>query len=665
MELKDCRIKAEDHTIEMWNSKIYRKWDIKNGLCHAVSLKNQFTDKEYLVDISHNPAPSPEFEISEQCIDVSFKTYIQKDSVVEEESLRLDVISDFGKYSLISHFKIYPDTPAVSQWLSAAGELPEFTYDIKQQESVDNIENLRSLTKDSGNIRGLGDMLRLDRIHKKLGVVEFVAHTDRKDNLSSWKEDILTIHSTYAYKSNLFYLHDQVENDGLIFLKESPLPHARPVKSDYDLMIDGGDFYLAGHGTDNLNEYPGYPFTVILYTNGVFGRIKALQDYQRNFRIYNETRDDVVWHSTWGDRNADKIVSAPFMLRELDDMHEAGGDFLYFSDGWQKGAAMTPLTMERYMDQWSKPGYWNADMDKFPNDLLEVTKKADEYQMMKGVWFCPDQTNEYENYKKDIEVLLNLYKKYGFNKVKFDAITIRSKLAEKRIKEIMAALVEGSGGEAFVEIDITAGIRTDYFDAMQYGFLFLENRYTDFRRYYPHLTLRNLWLLSHHVDPRRLRIEFLNNERNKHMYPDDPLAPGLYSPSYLYAITVFANPLMWFEISNLSDEYKRQMKHMIKLCRPIRKEIAQSNVYPIGEEPDGFSISGFISLYVKGNGYAIVFRGAGNNDSIDVQVPLSDGQYKFELLAGKGNVSEKVNDGKITFSIPYKYKFSLYKFEKD
>lgn len=665
MKFKDCIIKAENGLLEISNSLIYRSWDIKNGLCYSSSLKDMVSGVEYLIGVSENPAPGPDFIIEDECRKASYKIYKAKDSVVEEESLRINVISEFKGYSIISHFKIYSNSPAISQWLTMSGHIPKGKPGVGADDSVDNIEDLKSLVNSRNNMTGLCDMLKLDRVHKKLGIADFMAHTDRKDNLCHWREDLITIHTSNSYSSNLIYFHDQITNNGLIFLKESPLPHARPIKSSFDLLRDGGEMFFAGHGSDDLTRFPGYPFTVISYSGGSFGRMKALHDYQRKFRIFDKKRDDVIWHSTWGDRNADKIVSAKFMLKELDDMKKAGGDFLYFSDGWQKGAAMTKLTMERYIGQWGKEGYWEADMDKFPNDLTEVIKVADESGMMKGMWFCPDQTNEYENFEKDIETVIALYKKYGFNKVKYDAMTFRTKLAEERVKKVMAALVEESDGDAFVEIDITAGIRTDYFDAMQYGFLFLENRYTDFRRYYPHCTLRNLWLLSHFVDPRRLRIEFLNNERNKDKYPNDPLAPCHYSPKYLYVSTIFANPLMWFEISNLSEEYKKSMKEIISLCRPIRREIAKSNVYPIGDEPDGFSISGFISVDSEESGYVAIFRAAGEESCITVDVPIVDTDYDFTSLSGEGESFACTSRGKISFNLPQKYNYALYKYKRN
>ena len=38
-----------------------------------------------------------------------------------------------------------------------------------------------------------------------------------------------------------------------------------------------------------------------------------------------------------------------------------------------------------------------------------------------------------------------------------------------------------------------------YLAAREYGTLFVENRYTDFGNYYPHRTLRNLWMLARYV----------------------------------------------------------------------------------------------------------------------------------------------------------------------
>ena len=70
--------------------------------------------------------------------------------------------------------------------------------------------------------------------------------------------------------------------------------------------------------------------------------------------------------------------------------------------------------------------------------------------------------------------------------------------------------MDATGGEAVFNLDVTAGRRWGYHYGNEYGNLFLENRYTDWSNYYPHWTLRNLWMLSRYVPPQNLQIEFLN-----------------------------------------------------------------------------------------------------------------------------------------------------------
>lgn len=97
--------------------------------------------------------------------------------------------------------------------------------------------------------------------------------------------------------------------------------------------------------------------------------------------------------------------------------------------------------------------------------------------------------------------------------------------------------------------DITAEQRMGYLAAREYGTLFVENRYTDFGNYYPHRTLRNLWMLARYVPAQRMLFELLNPARNTERYRADPLAPGRYTADYLFASVMAAQPLLWMELS--------------------------------------------------------------------------------------------------------------------
>ena len=113
------------------------------------------------------------------------------------------------------------------------------------------------------------------------------------------------------------------------------------------------------------------------------------------------------------------------------------------------------------------------------------------------------------------------------------------------------------------------------------GPLFVENRYTDWHRYWPHHTLRNLWQLSHWIDPCRLRMEFLNNTRNADKYADDPLAPSLYDPTTLFATVMFANPLGWFEVSNLTNSWLESAAGLVRIWREHRTRIFAGTILPV------------------------------------------------------------------------------------
>ena len=87
--------------------------------------------------------------------------------------------------------------------------------------------------------------------------------------------------------------------------------------------------------------------------------------------------------------------------------------------------------------------------------------------------------------------------------------------------------LELTDNQVVFDVDATANSRGGYHYLNKYGNIFLENRYTDWGKYYPHWTLRNLWQLSAYVPPELLQVEFLNKWRNPGKYPaGDSLAPA-------------------------------------------------------------------------------------------------------------------------------------------
>ncbi len=172
---------------------------------------------------------------------------------------------------------------------------------------------------------------------------------------------------------------------------------------------------------------------------------------------------------------------------------------------------------------------------------------------------------------------------------------------------------------------------------MEIGPLFVENRYTDWHGYWPHQTLRNLWKLAHYIDPLRLRVEVLNNERNMLLYHDDPLAPFCYAPAYLFAIACFACPLGWFETSGLSDAYLQSVASFVTVWKAHREQIYRGTILPIGQTPDGTSWTGFLSSTADSH-YLLMFRELNTASAFAFAWPWAQEVYQAETLYGTGSV---------------------------
>src|SRR5690606_35823746 len=148
---------------------------------------------------------------------------------------------------------------------------------------------------------------------------------------------------------------------------------------------------------------------------------------------------------------------------------------------------------------------------------------------------APDSADDFANWRKDADAILALHREHGVDYVKIDGVKAHTKRAEANLWSFFRTVLEATSGAVVFDLDVTAEIRPGYVGLMAVGPLFVENRYTDWRRYWPHATLRNLWQLSWWIDPTRLRIELLNHLRHAEQYGDDPLAPARYTPAYLFA----------------------------------------------------------------------------------------------------------------------------------
>ena len=243
---------------------------------------------------------------------------------------------------------------------------------------------------------------------------------------------------------------------------------------------------------------------------------------------------------------------------------------------------------------------------------------------------------------------------------------IPDKLADHRLQKLFDKVSTESGGNIVINLDATAGNRTGYNYMNSYGNIFLENRYTDWGNYYPHWTLRNLWQLSAYVPTKNFQIEFLNKWRNKAVYGDnDPLAPYFIPFEYQFAVTMMAQPLAWFEGTGLPEEAMK-IGDVIKKYRSIQADIHTGDIFPIGDEPNGYGWTGFQSVKDAESGYVLVFREKNMEASrfIKTLLPVNKNIVLTPVL-GEGKRFEAVTNSKheVEFELPDEFTYSLYEYK--
>lgn len=645
---QDCYAAWNDSELTLGNARFERKWKIHQGLLTPVSFLDKPSGREWLRAANRQPAPHPGGQLAEEERVLEVAARSGKLGVVEAGSLVLDLRSTGKAASFDCRLQVFPEASGVGITFHAAA--PAATQQaLNGNDASDGIEGADRKGRQAKAVAvdAIDDLL-LSIQHSRFGQIELADRTDDHNELVQHRE-WMTLRDTLELQGNVFHVEDPLSGDGLVFLKLAPLPHARPLKTPVDARMLGGNrrVQFLGHG---------YSSVLLAYSGGRAGRIAALQDYQRCLREFDPARDARFLSNTWGDRSRDARVTEEFLRQEIDAGARLGVDVVQVDDGWQKGVSGNSASGKGAWGNFyaADPDFWSAHPERFPNGLKPLVDAATAKGMKFGLWFGPDSQNDMEHWKRDADLLLGASRKEGVEYVKIDAVKMVSKTAEERLLQFYNHVLDGTDGRLVFDADVTAGLRTGYFGAPHTGPIFVENRYTDWKTYWPHLTLRNLWQLAGCVDPLRLRMEFLNNQRNTESYGDDPLAPARYSPDALFATVMFSNPLGWFEVSQLPDSYFKSIPPLVDQWKAEREAIFSGHIVPIGEAPDGMVWTGLASVSKdRQSARLVIFRELNEQAEWSFGVPLlAAGKRKVSILGGEGEA--RIEHGRLHVSISEK-----------
>jgi len=664
--LSECRAILENDVLTLENSRVRRQYNWNNGNLISQSLTNKSNNYTWQLE---GKAADNQFPGTGKPANGKLEVKQVAATAHIAAHLRAEVNVALGDLEVKRVFRIYPDCPAIACNYYFRG-----TVTAPWTTAATNLGDLRNIEGKAAEAEGKVPVTVLDRLslpgkHWRFKAVQFFDITDRVNNLT---EDVTQV----AYRAdsrmvgNLLFADDMEQQQGIFILKEAPSSNVQLAYPGFDFVTRIGEVQAVGVGLESkditkTNWVKGYGVVMGVSNNGELGQLQALRSYQQNIRIHEPGRDDMILMNTWGDRNQDKRVGEKFTLEEIRAAHRLGITHFQIDDGWQTGRSVNSAFAGGTLTNiWDNPNYWWPDPKKFPNGLASVVKLGEELGVEVCLWFNPSKDDSYAHWQNDADALIRLYKDYGIRTFKIDGVQVPDKRAEINLRKMFDTVMTVTNNQAVFNLDVTAGKRYGYHYFNEYGNIFLENRYTDWSNYYPHWTLRNLWMLSKYVPPQNLQIEFLNNFRNKDKYPaNDKLAPGQMPFEYTFAITMMAQPLAWFEATGLPEEgYK--LAPVLKKYQTLQTDIHSGKIFPIGEEPSGFGWTGFQSLQ-NNKGYIIVYRELNQRPETALQTWLPAGKkVELKLVLGEGqNFKSKVAaDGRLTFKLPKPNSYALYQY---
>lgn len=408
--------------------------------------------------------------------------------------------------------------------------------------------------------------------HVTLQGISFMTDTDHRDDLVRECEQSMFRGACEKISGQVFILSDMSDETASVFIVAAPdcvTPSA--VINEKTLII----------------ETHGYPVSV---GHTAIGEAEALvRDWYRMFYMPKPIH---AMSNTWGDRNGRTRVNDAFIRAEIESAADLGLDVVQIDDGWQKGI---PETYDEEGRRVFEGDFWELKRDIFPSGIKPLTEYARARGVELGLWFAPHSREVYEHYERDISVLRTAYNDWGVRYFKLDMLMLPTIEHCYKTEDFLEDIFS-FGEDVSVELDVTADKRLGFLACAPYGTVFVENRYSAWRNYYPHRTLRNLWQLSRFIPASKLQLELLNPELNTDKYTKtDPFRPELYEADYLFASVMLSNPLFWMETQFLSSVARESLKKIISKWREYREELTYADVVPIGDEPTGKAFTGFMA----------------------------------------------------------------------
>ena len=646
---RDIVISADENTLVIENSKFSRRFDLSRGVLMTASL--QYGGVEYAENngskadfsfVGMNYPETPEHP----CKVVDISCCVEETTPLETEHVKVSVrmVDDFLKIIYTMEYFIYSDLAAVTCRGNIETEVMPNIY-WSHRGRLSNEKGACSRSYES-----VTDSFFHARWMKPRYSVEFTGRTDYTDNVVIPHK----IAGDGGYCGNIMVLADDAHK-GVAYLQEAPPSAERRDWEQYDFLISDNrvcscNWGIAPGEVCPSKQFTGYRSTLVFFDDEADFEYQLKSYLKKRFPANSDQAADVTVNP-WGCGKFRQVVSQDFLLEEIRCASEVGASTYQIDDGWQGGGGLPELVVHnRKMDL----DFWKVDKS-FGGSLDKLIAQFEKCGIKPGLWVAPSFNVEFRDWREFADMLFAFYKKYNIRIFKIDGVKTRTFVSEENLRKMLTKLRLDSNGEIVFNLDTTNGQRPGYFLFVEFGNIFLENRYVCHRwgvGYHPERTLRNLWKLSRYMRNEILQIEVANPaDVNPEFYMQKgETLPTVYDFEYWTAVTMFANPLIWMTPTTLSEENRKVLKKMMTLHRTEAKRIFSGTIFPIGKMPSGEEMTGFVSVSDEG-GELIIYREKDEKSGVaDIKLPKVFGDAQPEKLAGNGCCS--IKDGYAHIEIP-------------
>ncbi|MBR4675929.1 MAG: hypothetical protein IKP00_15835 [Victivallales bacterium] len=553
-----------------------------------------------------------------------------KDTTILEAAhaeVQLEMMELCGETRYLRTYILYPGVPAIGVHTAIKSPVMPNTYW--------SYRDIPHSGYDPDKREGCVDKLRLPFV-ATVKSIEYFGRTDYTDKL--YEEHV----GLGQLKGNLLIAEAQ-QGFGLVMLQEAPPSTERRDLEKHDFRVEATEtdtqlfsccWGIPPNEVSADRYICSYRHVLIAFEDKAKAQ-HAVKAYLKA-RFPMDERCGKVVVNPWGCGLFPELVCEEFLKKEITASAKLDADYYQVDDSWQAGKALQMLTRA---NQHITPAFWEVS-ENLHGTFKPLCDAAAKAGMKLGLWIAPSCNCEYRDWRETADIICNMHKKYGFDLIKIDAVRCPTHLAEENLEALLKTVRERTKGKIYFNLDTTNGQRPGYFLFLEYGNIFLENRYVCRLwglGYHPEKTLRSLWQLSRYMRPQFLQIEVpYTGDINNEFYKNKP-RPDIYPTDYWAAISLFASPLLWLAPSRCDKAYVDVVSKVMKLHHRIWPDLAQSEIYPIGNCPDGRSISGFQAHNdATGHGYLLLFR--------EVACPYSAVQIKLASPVG-GQFSEITRTG--------------------